>query len=141
MSQRVIKSMGLVALIVAGAALGYWVGRQDHAMPSQPSTESERQVLYWYDPMYPQQRFDQPGKSPFMDMQLVPRYADSGANSEPSTAMQVDPRLTQNLGMRLVTVLRGQLANELDAVGTLGYDQRAVVLLQARSAAFVERVY
>lgn len=141
MSQRVIKSIGLVALIVAGAALGYWAGRQDHAMPSQPGTESERQVLYWYDPMYPQQRFEQPGKSPFMDMQLVPRYADSGANSEPSTAMQVDPRLTQNLGMRLATVRRGQLVNELDAVGTLGYDQRAVVLLQARSAAFVERVY
>ena len=39
---------------------------------------AERKVLYWYDPMVPTQRFDKPGKSPFMDMQLVPRYADEG---------------------------------------------------------------
>ena len=39
----------------------------------------ERQPLYWYDPMYPQQKFDKPGKSPFMDMQLVPKYADEEA--------------------------------------------------------------
>ena len=30
----------------------------------------ERKVLYWHDPMVPGQRFDKPGKSPFMDMQL-----------------------------------------------------------------------
>jgi Cu(I)/Ag(I) efflux system membrane fusion protein len=29
--------------------------------------------------MYPQQKFDKPGKSPFMDMQLVPVYAEEGA--------------------------------------------------------------
>ena len=28
--------------------------------------------------MVPTQRFGKPGKSPFMDMQLVPRYADEG---------------------------------------------------------------
>jgi Cu(I)/Ag(I) efflux system membrane fusion protein len=26
----------------------------------------------------PDQHFDQPGRSPFMDMDLVPRYADEG---------------------------------------------------------------
>ncbi|MFP1483081.1 heavy metal-binding domain-containing protein [Escherichia coli] len=26
--------------------------------------------------MYPNTRFDKPGKSPFMDMDLVPKYAD-----------------------------------------------------------------
>ena len=39
---------------------------------------SGKKVLYWHDPMVPGQRFDKPGKSPFMDMQLVPVYADSG---------------------------------------------------------------
>lgn len=38
--------------------------------------EDEREVLYWYDPMHPQQQFNEPGPSPFMDMDLVPRYAD-----------------------------------------------------------------
>ena len=35
-----------------------------------------RKVLDWHDPMMPGPKFDQPGKSPFMDMQLVPVYAD-----------------------------------------------------------------
>src|SRR5215475_16073854 len=39
-----------------------------------PSTG--KRVLYWHDPMVPGQKFDKPGKSPFMDMQLVPVYAD-----------------------------------------------------------------
>ncbi len=28
----------------------------------------ERKVLFWYDPMKPDTKFDKPGKSPFMDM-------------------------------------------------------------------------
>ncbi|EHP38539.1 copper/silver efflux system protein CusB precursor, partial [Cupriavidus basilensis OR16] len=30
--------------------------------------------------MVPGQRFDKPGKSPFMDMQLVPVYEDAGTS-------------------------------------------------------------
>lgn len=38
---------------------------------------SGKTVLYWYDPMMSDKHFNKPGKSPFMDMQLVPRYAES----------------------------------------------------------------
>lgn len=38
--------------------------------------DSGKTVLYWYDPMVADKHFDKPGKSPFMDMQLVPRYAE-----------------------------------------------------------------
>src|SRR5215467_5745425 len=34
-----------------------------------------KKVLYWYDPMKPEVHFDKPGKSPFMDMDLQPKYA------------------------------------------------------------------
>ncbi len=44
---------------------------------SAPASTDGRKVLYWHDPMVPGPRFDKPGKSPFMDMQLVPMYADS----------------------------------------------------------------
>src|SRR5665647_3563343 len=37
---------------------------------------SGKTVLYWYDPMAPNQKFAKPGKSPVMDMQLIPKYAD-----------------------------------------------------------------
>ena len=72
----------LVGISLAlGVAGGYWFEHQ--RMSGVPGTApeqslnspDERKALYWYDPMYPQQKFDKPGKSPFMDMQLVPQYA------------------------------------------------------------------
>ncbi|GAB3378416.1 efflux RND transporter periplasmic adaptor subunit [Azotobacter armeniacus] len=97
-----------------------------------------REVLYWYDPMYPQQHFDKPGKSPFMDMDLVPRYADDGGEG---AALRIDPSVVQNLGMRVATVRRERFGEDLEAVGTLTFDARDVALVQARSGGFVERVY
>jgi Cu(I)/Ag(I) efflux system membrane fusion protein len=35
--------------------------------------------------MFPQQKFDKPGKSPFMDMQLEPKYADGGGGATSAT--------------------------------------------------------
>jgi len=100
--------------------------------------DGERKVLYWYDPMYPQQHFDKPGKSPFMDMDLVPRYADDGGDG---AALRIDPGVVQNLGMRLATVRRERFGENLEAVGVLTFDERNVALVQARSGGFVERVY
>ena len=42
--------------------------------PSAPAGRDCR-VAYWYDPMVPDQHFDKPGKSPFMEMQLVPKFS------------------------------------------------------------------
>ena len=51
--------------------------REPPAAAASAASGAGRKVLYWHDPMVPGQRFDKPGKSPFMDMQLVPVYADS----------------------------------------------------------------
>ncbi|MDR2100035.1 MAG: hypothetical protein LBP40_04310 [Campylobacteraceae bacterium] len=61
-----------------------------------PETQKERQVLFWYDPMYPNTRFDAPGQSPFIDMDLVPKYADE----EQINSVRIDSVQTQNLGLR-----------------------------------------
>ncbi|HEV8695568.1 MAG TPA: heavy metal-binding domain-containing protein, partial [Lysobacter sp.] len=58
--------------LLAAVGVGYWWGRsRDDASNSvSSSTQSaERKALYWYDPMVPDQHFEKPGKSPFMDMQ------------------------------------------------------------------------
>jgi Cu(I)/Ag(I) efflux system membrane fusion protein len=39
------------------------------------ASAANKKPLYWHDPMVPGQKFDKPGKSPFMDMPLVPVYA------------------------------------------------------------------
>ncbi|WP_225776331.1 efflux RND transporter periplasmic adaptor subunit [Pseudomonas sp. Marseille-Q5115] len=127
-----------------GAAGGYWFAGQRGTDPSlaivasAPEGSKERKALYWYDPMYPQQKFDKPGKSPFMDMQLVPQYA-SGA--EDAAALSIDPGVTQNLGLRLGVVTRGVLDSTLDVTGVVTFNERDVAVVQARANGFVERVY
>lgn len=128
-----------LAIVAAGTAGGFWLGKQSSSHEQMPAAKSEdRQVLYWYDPMVPTQRFEQPGKSPFMDMELVPKYA--GAEQD-TTALSVPAQAIQSLGMRTSTVVRAVLPSAIDAVGSLAYNQREVATLQARSAGFVERVY
>ncbi len=109
-----------------------------HIPAQTQKNETEREVLYWYDPMYPQQKFDEPGPSPFMDMDLVPRYADQGSDG---ASISIDPSVTQNLGMRLATAKQETISQTINAVGTLAYNQRTVAQVQARSSGFVERVY
>jgi len=51
-----------------------------HAQPTANKPPARTcPVAYWYDPMVPEQKFDKPGKSPFMDMQLVPKFAPGAA--------------------------------------------------------------
>jgi membrane fusion protein, copper/silver efflux system len=137
-----------VVLAVAGVAGGYWYGMSQglkhvapaatSAAPVAPVTEAGRKVLYWYDPMYPQQRFDKPGKSPFMDMQLVPKYADEGPAEG---GVSINPRVTQNLGVRTAVVRTGTLDRRIEAVGTVAWNERGVVVMQSRTAGFVEKLY
>jgi Cu(I)/Ag(I) efflux system membrane fusion protein len=86
--------------------------------------------------MVPAQRFEHPGKSPFMDMALVPVV--EGATE--SGAIQISPRLEQNLGVRTALVTQGQLRSEITASATVGYDERDVALVQARASGFIERL-
>lgn len=142
MSRTDLASITLLGVAIAvGAGGGYWFARQYGDMAAHGSTSeagSHAQVLYWYDPMVPQHRFDRPGKSPFMDMDLVPRYANQDGDA---AAISIDAGVTQNLGVRLATVRRGPLASRIDAVGVLEYNARDVALLQTRAGGFVERVY
>jgi Cu(I)/Ag(I) efflux system membrane fusion protein len=96
-----------------------------------------RKILYWHDPMVPQRKFDRPGKSPFMDMQLVPVY--EGEDGEEST-VKISPRVQQNLGVRTAEVVTGTLTSAIEAVGSVAYNERDVVVVQARSNGFVEKL-
>jgi Cu(I)/Ag(I) efflux system membrane fusion protein len=111
-------------------------GGAQQAGSVDPSTG--KRVLYWHDPMVPGQKFDKPGKSPFMDMQLVPVYAD-GEGDEGT--VKINPRMQQNFGVRTAEVRMGGLAPAVEAVGSVAYNERDVALVQARSNGFVERLY
>ncbi len=94
---------------------------------------------YWYDPMHPKTHFDKPGKSPFMDMPLVPKYGDRTPATRPGS-IAVDSRVVENLGMRLATVAQERLSRVVDTVGLVAVDEHRIEAIQVRQAGWVERL-
>jgi membrane fusion protein, copper/silver efflux system len=136
--------LGAIALAAVTLAAGYGLGR--FTGPSRPAVQAaatpERKVLYWYDPMAPAQHFDKPGKSPFMDMELIPKYADeAGAGQGESAGVAIDPARIQSLGVRYATVTRADIGEDVSVPGVVDFNQRDVAVVQARTGGFVQRVY
>ena len=85
-----------------------------------PTPATGRKVLYWYDPMAPGSKFDKPGKSPFMDMQLVPKYADEEGGSpaaESAAAVTLSPEAIRASGIATVVAARESLSGAIRATG------------------------
>ena len=140
-----VTVMGIAAIsLVAGGGAGYWFAQQNESPQStSASQKQDAKVLYWYDPMKPEQRFDKPGKSPFMDMQLVPKYADENTamTDESRPTVKIDPSLQQNLAIRYGTVEQAVMGNTLLTNGILQANERQTAILQTRASGFVQRVY
>lgn len=130
--------------LVAGGGAGYWIAHQkDNPQSTSASQQQDAKVLYWYDPMKPEQHFDKPGKSPFMDMQLVPKYADENAamTDESRPTVKIDPSIQQNLAIRYGTVEQAVIGNAMFTNGILQANERQTAILQTRASGFVQRVY
>jgi Cu(I)/Ag(I) efflux system membrane fusion protein len=142
-SSRALRAaLAAVVLLLAGAAAGGWWARTQTAPATPaPAPADTRQALYWYDPMVPGTRFDKPGKSPFMDMELVPMYADDeDGGGDAASRVRIAPEQAQNLGLRLARVERAQGAETLQLNAVLGFNERELSVVQARTGGFVERV-
>lgn len=137
---RLMMAAAAAALLIAGLVLGiWWARRSGHDMPMADAPAAgtgEREVLYWYDPMVPDQHFDKPGKSPFMDMQLVPKYSDDAAGG----GVRIDPGLQQSVGLRTEPVEVGRLASAVRVPGTLAWDLRRESVVSAFTEGLVSRV-
>lgn len=139
-SRKLWVPLTLGALLL-GIALGAtW---RPHAKENTaPSTAelnpNEPKVLYWYDPMVPDQHFDKPGKSPFMDMDLVAKYADP---TEGKPGVAVAPAMIQNLGMRKAKVERLPLQRQFRISGQLQVNERHQAVIQLRAAGYVEKAW
>ncbi len=143
---KALLAVATVMLLALGAGSGYYLAMRQMQMPSSAASPSVTapKALYWYDPMVPAQHFDAPGKSPFMDMQLVPKYAASEAGMAAEPTVKIEASTLQNLGVRtaLVEVTAADMLQPAITVpGLLNYDERAVSIEQARMAGFVERVF
>ncbi len=144
---KIIKAIALIGIAFALVFIGYWFGSSNHqaskAMQSGTSadasmdSQTDRKVLYWHDPMVPGNKFDKPGKSPFMDMQLVPVYADEGTDG----GVKVSPTLQQNLGIRFAAVRRADSRDSLELVGSTQFDESAAEVVQSRTNGYIDKLY
>ena len=142
-AKRFMVAVAALVLLVVAGGIGYLIARQSAPTASSSTTaaspSSGKKVLYWYDPMVPQQHFDHPGTSP-MGMQMVPKYADEGRAENPNV-VRVSPAEVQNLGMRTAEVKVGRLSDTVQVPGTVAWDQQLAVTVSARTNVTLEKLY
>ncbi len=118
------------------------VPASEQAPPSKPAEKGEkgeRKILYWYDPMVPGQKFDKPGKSPYMDMDLVPFYEDEakGGPEAPDNALYVDPVYRQALGVKTGKAALHEFGKSIHAFGHIAPSTRLEHTVAVRTAGWI----
>lgn len=122
----VLLAAGLFFLAMAG-------GGDRQLVDGVVQDESGKRVLYWFDPMIPNERYPGPGKSS-MNMALIPKYGDDSGEG----GVNVSPAVMQNLGIRLARVEVRDIAPVVRAVGRVDFDQRLINEVQTLTPGFVE---
>lgn len=147
--KRITIIIFIISIVIAALA-GYGFSRYqspemakdhgsmaDQSASEMPKNANEKAVLYWYDPMVPNQKFDKPGKSPFMDMQLVPKYKGEGGDD---SGVSIPSRTLQNLGIKLAKVETAEFGDNLSAVGRIEPDERKFSVVQTKVTGYVEKL-
>ena len=108
---------------------------------------SGRKVLYWYDPMKPEAHFDKPGKSPFMDMQLEPKYAEeapaTGAGAPPPgfSVVQIPLERRQEIGVTTAKVDKRTIGGAIETNGVVAEDEGRLNAVNAKFAGYIEKLF
>jgi Cu(I)/Ag(I) efflux system membrane fusion protein len=140
----------VVVLIVFGVLfrgrIGTWL-QGDKAMASRTidesaSTPSEHKVLYWYDAMNPQRRYDKAGKAPD-GMDLLPKYADEDAGMEnmPAGTVKVAEGKQQLIGVQTAPVKRERVFRTIRAVGQITADETKLAHVHLKVSGWIDKVY
>lgn len=93
-------------------------------------------VLYYYDPMRPEVHFDKPGRSPYMEMDLVPKLATEAMGN----GVAVSAEVVQSLGIRTASPVRQDVRPRIRVPARVVADARGQARLQSRVSGFIERL-
>lgn len=122
-----------ILLLVVVAGLAAYLLLSGGGTKQAQTDSSGRRILYWYDPMVPNEHYSGPGKSS-MNMDLQPKYVDEGAQR----GVAVSPTVMQNLGLRLAKVEVRDLSPMIRSVGHVDFDQRLITQVQTLTPGFLE---
>ncbi len=146
-SKVLTAALAVVALLVAAMACRNASESGVQASPSASRLPSPgRRVLYWYDPMKPEVHFDHPGKSPFMDMELLPKYAEEAPAAGPSvpsglSVVRIPLERRQEIGVTTAKVRRQTVGGTVETNGVIAEDEARVHAVNAKFSGYIERLF
>jgi Cu(I)/Ag(I) efflux system membrane fusion protein len=133
MNTRLRFIVALVVIVAVAAGVWWWSQRAS-GLPPVNASATAGNVLYWYDPMRPEVHFEKPGQSPFMDMELVPKFRESAEEG----SVSISSRISQNLGVRTALATEGTVAPQTTVTGTVAVDERRLAVVATRAAGWIE---
>ncbi|MBL7646008.1 MAG: efflux RND transporter periplasmic adaptor subunit [Candidatus Hydrogenedentes bacterium] len=139
----------LAIALLAGIALGtrwgqpiaHHLGLHREGAPeaaAEPGGESTAQL--WTCSMHPQVIQKEPGVCPICHMALEPLKQGPGA-THTSGAVQIDPAVVQNMGVRTAKVRMGPLFREIRAAGFLKEAEPNVHEVNLRVSGWIEKLH
>ena len=117
--------------------------RMEPRTPQFTEAGGGREVLYWYDPMHPAYRSEEPGIAPDCGMDLVPKYADEAralAAMPPGTVM-LSLRKQQMIGVRTEKVVMAPVQRTIRTVGHLTADETKIAHVHTKFEGWIEKVF
>ncbi len=164
MRSKPLPYIVIIVLVVAAAGFyatkqNFWrtpeaetaASRIDHSAmagmeprtPQVTKPGGDREVLYWYDPMHPAYRSDEPGIAPDCGMDLVPKYAAEAqalAAMPPGTVM-LSLRKQQMIGVRTEKVVMAPVQRTIRTVGHLTADETKIAHVHTKFEGWIEKVF
>jgi RND family efflux transporter MFP subunit len=140
-----IAALALIAFAFFGKHTWHSGARvQAQINKATATSEPQKRILYWYDPMHPAYHSDKAGIAPDCGMALVPMY-ESKTPAEQAIAARGLIRMPQSqqraLGVRLTTVDEQFVSRTLRTSGVVTADETRIAHVHVKTAGWVEEVY
>lgn len=128
-----------LAVLALAAGLGAGIGiERERSGGAGTGEQSGPDILYWVAPMDPNFRKEGPGKSP-MGMDLIPVYEGEEPSADPAevrlSAVEVNA-----IGVRSAVARVEEVAQRVETVGFVTYDEHATSHIHTRVEGWIERL-
>jgi Cu(I)/Ag(I) efflux system membrane fusion protein len=128
------SALSILAL-AAGVGAGVYLERLYFNPSVMPASEGA-EILYWVAPMDPNFRQPGPGKSP-MGMDLIPVYAGQEPSGDPAEVTLSAAEINA-IGVRSAVARISEIAQRIETVGFVGYDQHLTSHVHTRVDGWIE---
>ena len=142
-----MKNIAIIALLAVAAALGYWIGGQQHdgakvgpgdTAPAVASAPAGKKLLYYRNPMGLPDTSPVPKKDS-MGMDYIPVY--EGEDEASDGSVKISTAKVQKLGVRTEAAALRDLSRPIRAAGRVEVDERRVFAIAPKFEGWIERLH